>query len=61
LFFFFAVSFSSLHFLFFPEQEETMADIRAFFTPKGGAAPPKPAVAKPEPPAAKGKRGSRCC
>ncbi|KAL7944356.1 replication factor RFC1 C terminal domain-containing protein [Trichoderma barbatum] len=33
-----------------------MPDIRSFFTPKGGA-PPKPAAAKPEPPAAKGKRG----
>ncbi|PKK50602.1 hypothetical protein CI102_4781 [Trichoderma harzianum] len=33
-----------------------MPDIRSFFAPKGGAAP-KPAAAKPEPPAAKGKRG----
>ncbi|OTA06847.1 Rfc1p-like protein [Trichoderma parareesei] len=32
-----------------------MPDIRSFFAPKGGA-PPKPAAAKPEPPA-KGKRG----
>ncbi|RFU76883.1 dna replication factor c, large subunit [Trichoderma arundinaceum] len=33
-----------------------MPDIRSFFAPKGGAAP-KPAAVKPEPPAAKGKRG----